>query len=123
LKSAQRRHRLDAQQRELILAKTGGNCHLCGGPAGKNWEADHVVPHMRGGSTDLSNLLPSCQECNGLRSAKSAEGIRKRFRLGVYAWPQVKAKTGLGRKLRALLDKKIAANEQKRKKRLAAGEQ
>ena len=113
--SAPRRVAPSATQRGLILEKTGGHCHLCGGPAGDDWHADHVVPHMRGGSSDLSNLLPSCRECNGLRSAKSPEGIRKRFRLGVYAWPEVKKGTRTGRKLKILMDMKIAANVRKRR--------
>lgn len=111
---APRRVAPSATRRDLILKKTGGYCHLCGGPAGEDWHADHVVPHMRGGSSDLSNLLPSCRECNGLRSAKSPEGIRKRFRLGVYAWPEVREETRIGRKLKILVDKKIAANARKR---------
>lgn len=114
--NAPKRFALTAKQRDVILKKTGGHCHLCGGPAGDDWQADHVVPQMRGGTSDLSNLLPSCSECNGLRSAKSPEGIRKRFRLGVYAWPEVKKGTRTGRKLKSLVDKKIAANARKRRK-------
>jgi len=117
--SAQKRRAPTRKKRDLIFEKTGGNCHVCGGPAGEGWHADHVVPHKRGGTSKLSNLLPSCRECNGLRSAGKPGGIRESFRIGVYARRHMKNETRLGRKLKALLDKRLKANELRRTRKKA----
>jgi len=36
---------LTKAERKIAQAKTGGTCHVCGGPTGKRWQADHLVPH------------------------------------------------------------------------------
>ena len=104
---------------KLIWLKTAGHCHFCGDQLDDDhWQADHVVPRMRAGNDDVSNLLPICPECNKLRSAKSPAGIRKRFRLGVYAWPALRDEKGdLGKLLRALIERKDSTNALKRKRR------
>jgi 5-methylcytosine-specific restriction endonuclease McrA len=62
-----RRGSLTPSVRREIWAKTGGTCHVCGGRAGKRWQADHVVPWQLGGGRTADNYLPICRECNGLR--------------------------------------------------------
>ncbi|MFZ9960585.1 MAG: HNH endonuclease, partial [Candidatus Limnocylindrus sp.] len=40
-------------------------CHWCGNnPA---TEADHLIEHDRGGTDDITNLVPACKQCNGRR--------------------------------------------------------
>ena len=71
-----RRSKLTARQRSVVLAKTAGTCHVCGGPSGSGWQADHVIPHERGGIHALDNFLPICRECNRLRWSYGPEVLR-----------------------------------------------
>ncbi|MCU0974120.1 MAG: HNH endonuclease [Burkholderiales bacterium] len=110
--------RTTRRRRELVWAKTAGHCHFCGAQLDPNdWQEDHVVPRMLGGADDPSNLLPICPECNKLRSAKSPAGIRKRFKLGLYAWPEIKRRNRLGQLLEALIERTDSANARKRQRR------
>lgn len=34
------------------------------------WEIDHIIPKSRGGSDNLSNLVPSCVDCNQSKGDK-----------------------------------------------------
>ena len=45
--------------------RASGRCHYCEGqfPA-RELTMDHVVPHVRGGRTAKSNVVPCCKECN-----------------------------------------------------------
>jgi hypothetical protein len=38
-------------ERKLILSKADGRCHICGGPVGDKWQADHVKAHSAEGRT------------------------------------------------------------------------
>jgi HNH endonuclease len=53
------------RNRRIILANHPA-CHWCGQPA---TQADHLTPVARGGSNELSNLVPACQHCNLSRQA------------------------------------------------------
>ena len=81
----ERRGSLSTAVRKQIWKKTGGTCHVCGGRAGKRWQADHVVPWHLGGSREAENYLPICRECNGLRWSHDPKLIRLILRMGVYA--------------------------------------
>src|SRR5215210_5376567 len=60
-----KRTALTKTQRELVLDKTGGRCHVCGIELEiNNFHADHVKPHITGGLHDVNNFLPSCSTCN-----------------------------------------------------------
>ena len=37
------------------------DCHWCGKPWDKTFQADHLLEHDAGGDDSLSNLVPSCQ--------------------------------------------------------------
>lgn len=52
---------------KTLFAKHGGRCAYCPSPA---THADHVVPLSKGGSNDISNLLPACAPCNLSKGAK-----------------------------------------------------
>ena len=100
-------------ERLLIAKKTGGRCHVCGDVLHPHWEADHVVPFKRGGSSKLSNLLPICKECNILRKAHRPATIRKIIRLGTYARAESKKDTELGRLILELLVSKHRESKKK----------
>src|SRR5687767_14929924 len=82
--------------RKEIWNKTRGLCHVCGDPAGKRWQADHVVPHHLRGRRAVDNYLPICRECNGLRWSHRPKVIRLIIRMGVYAKHEVRHATPLG---------------------------
>jgi 5-methylcytosine-specific restriction endonuclease McrA len=93
------RRSLTPRQRAHVFAKTAGTCHVCGGEAGKGWQADHVIPHQHGGAHSLDNYLPICKECNRLRWSYRPEVLRLMLRLGVYIKHEIRHDTKLGRRL------------------------
>jgi 5-methylcytosine-specific restriction endonuclease McrA len=59
----------DARYRRLraaILARDGGICAWCRGPART---IDHLVPLARGGTADEANLVAACARCNSAQGA------------------------------------------------------
>ena len=62
--------------RKQLLA---GNppCYWCGAPAS---EADHLIEHDRGGTDDLTNLVPACKPCNGRRGAAYKNKAKKKLK-------------------------------------------
>ena len=72
---------------------------MCGGRAGRTWQADHVVPHRLGGTHSIENYLPICRKCNVTRRSHSPEVQRVIMRLGTYARAEVKGQTELGEQL------------------------
>ena len=99
---------MNTTTRNLVKAKTGGHCHVCGGLLDDTWQVDHVIPRHQGGVAEENNYLPICRTCNRLRWSHKPKTIRRIIRLGVYAWPEYKAAkrnnkpTKLGRKLHKL---------------------
>lgn len=54
-----------AEQREKIYANGGGSCAACGIELSlTNFHADHIVPHSKGGKTELENGQALCTACN-----------------------------------------------------------
>ena len=53
-----------AAQRRLLFKLTGGLCARCKKPLTVGWHADHIVPHSRGGKTEVSNGQALCASCN-----------------------------------------------------------
>lgn len=68
--------RLDPQrsfsvgQKKEIYLRADGHCVGCGRPLDSDWHADHVVPHARGGRTEIINGQALCQPCNSRKHAK-----------------------------------------------------
>ena len=83
--------------RSMVMALTGGRCWYCGIQA---TAADHVVSQKDGGSSDRSNLVPSCQPCNSAKGAGSVEDFRRRAQRGVtgvaFSELQIVFLSGLG---------------------------
>lgn len=85
------------QLRKLIRQKTNGRCHVCGGPLGRKWQADHVRPRARGGESEYDNYLPCCSICNRAGWKSRSRVIRAILRYGVFAHKQVRGKSSFGR--------------------------
>lgn len=101
--------------RPLILAKTAGTCHICGGPAGAKWNADHVIPLAKGGGNAPDNYLPACGQCNRLRWHRDPNGIKRILQLGIYAAQQIDSGTVLGRRFDEFVRRKAVGNRKRRK--------
>lgn len=61
--------RVEKIDREYIIARDGGTCHLCGKkPLRHLIELDHLVPLSKGGNHTADNLRVSCRRCNRVRN-------------------------------------------------------
>lgn len=108
-----KRTSLSIYARQIVRWKTGGHCHICGGFLGKDWTADHIVPHMHGGKGSVDNFLPACGVCNRLRWKYDPKEIRNILELGVYAQAEIRNKTKLGAQMKKLQKRRV---DQKRKR-------
>lgn len=80
LEFADRPHRVAPSKdvRAKVHAMFGGRCAYCGKPiAPRQMRVDHVVPVYSGGANDISNYMPSCQDCNHIKSAADIESLRE----------------------------------------------
>lgn len=53
---------------EQVMTLYGKDCHYCGKP--KSNTVDHVVPLSRGGTNEITNLVPACGRCNSRKGNK-----------------------------------------------------
>lgn len=74
--------------RERVIAKTGGRCWYCGVRSDR-MTVDHIVPHSRGGTQDLGNLIPACPACNLEKEDLDYEAFRERCRRGEWFWAEL----------------------------------
>ena len=95
------RKRLTAAQRKRVLAKTDGQCHICGGKAGAEWQADHVRAYGRGGQHVEENYLAAHALCNNYRWHYLPEEFQYILKLGVWSKYQVEKGTALGEDIAA----------------------
>ena len=56
--------------RAKVFATKGSQCHYCGSDAS---QVDHMLPSSRGGSDELSNLVPACARCNHAKADLTPE--------------------------------------------------
>jgi hypothetical protein len=95
-----KRSPLTKKQRELILSKTDGRCHICGVQVdSKNFQADHVQSHSSGGKHAENNYLPSCFTCNNYRWHYSSEEIQIILKLGVWLKTKITSNAATGAEL------------------------
>jgi len=105
-------------ERPKILAKTGGQCHVYGGPIeGNQWDADHISAHSLGGKPLLDNFLPADSICNGCRWFFQPEEIQWILKLGVWLRKQIEDETKLGMQAAQAFCKQDYVRELRRKKR------
>lgn len=58
--------------RLAVFERDHYTCRYCGGRVAKP-HCDHVIPLVRGGSSELDNLVTSCQPCNNQKHAKTPQ--------------------------------------------------
>jgi 5-methylcytosine-specific restriction endonuclease McrA len=88
---------LTAAERQQVLAKTSGQCHICGGKIeGQKWQADHVMAHSAGGTHDVENYLAAHATCNNYRWDYLPEEFQYILKLGVWARTQIERGTTVG---------------------------
>lgn len=75
------RRRFSRREKNAMYAAWHGRCADCGAALGDGWHADHSVPWVRGGRTDMNNGRPLCPTCN-LRKGSSVQ-FRDAFDPGV----------------------------------------
>jgi hypothetical protein len=56
------------KHRRKLIKKGESTCWLCGLPCADDFEADHVIPHSRGGSGHRVNIRPAHGTCNRARN-------------------------------------------------------
>lgn len=111
---------LTAEERGIILGKTGGLCHICGGAIDDAfyWEADHVLRHFAGGSNDLNNYLAAHGLCNTCRWHNSPQETQWILKIGVWARGLMEGNNGdkvLGRQMLVAFVKKEKDRERRKK--------
>tara|TARA_B100000989_G_scaffold298608_1_gene288712 strand:- start:289 stop:2205 length:1917 start_codon:yes stop_codon:yes gene_type:complete len=58
-------------QRDQIFHNSKGKCQKCGIKITyKGFQADHIIPHSKGGKTEIKNGQALCQKCNSSKSNK-----------------------------------------------------
>lgn len=92
-----RRGALTPPQRHDVLNKTAGRCHVCGGKAGPDWRADHVLAHSGGGHHHADNFLAAHRLCNGYRWDYTPKEFQLILKLGSWIANEIRRQTPLGR--------------------------
>jgi hypothetical protein len=114
----QRRRSLRRDEREIILRKTKGRCHICGGliDASSYWEADHVLQQAVGGGNELDNYLAAHGLCNTIRWDHLPKEMQWLMKIGVWARKQMEGKSELGMKMLASFLENEKRREMRKKK-------
>jgi len=62
-----------------VFNKTAGHCGYCGIQLNpfERWHTDHIVPVSKGGSDELSNLIPACAHCNLSKNSLSVAEYKR----------------------------------------------
>ncbi|NNE17254.1 MAG: HNH endonuclease [Myxococcales bacterium] len=107
------RRALTSKQRDLVLQKTDGRCHICGGKVGHKWQADHVSSHAHGGAHAEDNYLAAHALCNNYRWHYLPEELQVVMKLGIWARMQVEKGTPLGMEIA----ERFVAHERRRESR------
>lgn len=71
---------ISKQDRANVYAKYNGKCAYCGVELKKGWHVDHINPLVYGGNNELSNMNPSCAECNNYKCHTNLEDYRSQLR-------------------------------------------
>ncbi|WP_413828870.1 HNH endonuclease [Methanobrevibacter sp. UBA412] len=67
-----RKRDITLTKRTLVLERDNYTCQMCGRDRydGVKLEVDHIIPVLKGGSDDISNLQTLCFDCNRGESDK-----------------------------------------------------
>lgn len=72
-------------QRRALYWVSNGYCEECGAELDpKDWHADHLYPHSKGGSTDVINGRALCPKCNNKKGDSMVSGYAQ---LHLNPWP------------------------------------
>ena len=116
-----RRRTLSASERQTVLQKTDGRCHICGGAVVVKWQADHVLAHAGGGAHSAENYLAAHALCNNYRWDYDAEEFQWVLKIGVWARLQMEKGGQLGDPmLEAFAKSQIAARRRRSRREPAA---
>lgn len=73
---------LNLEQWRQLLRRLHFRCAYCGTKlTKKNRSLDHKIPLLRGGTNDITNLVPSCLRCNQRKHLQTAEEFKKSIAL------------------------------------------
>lgn len=75
-----------AEEWNKLCDQYGNRC-VCCGRCDVRLTVDHVIPLKMGGTSNIDNIQPLCQECN---SRKNAKHIDYRTKPGILRWIQKK---------------------------------
>jgi len=62
--------------RKAVYDKYGGRCAYTGTPLNEDWQVDHIVPKILGGTDDIDNLLPVQRIVNHYKRDTNLEDFR-----------------------------------------------
>ncbi|MEN9611141.1 MAG: hypothetical protein RLZZ628_1955 [Bacteroidota bacterium] len=68
-----KRHKFSKSERDLIVNRAQRTCEYCRSLqdySPDSFEAEHIMPVVRGGSDDLGNIALACSGCNKRKSDK-----------------------------------------------------
>ncbi len=81
------RTRISSWEKKWAWEFTQGRCWYCGQHLNPFWgwdsnslHWDHIVPVKRGGTNDISNIVPACADCNRKKGALTAYQFRAKFK-------------------------------------------
>lgn len=66
-----KRRFFNRSEKAALYIAADGKCSSCGVDLGLGWHADHVIPHSKGGATDLLNGSALCAACNLRKGSKT----------------------------------------------------
>ena len=69
----------NVRERVALYLAADGKCQLCGTGLQKGWHADHVLPHSKGGDTDIANAQALCPRCNLMKGSKISMSDRYKW--------------------------------------------
>jgi 5-methylcytosine-specific restriction endonuclease McrA len=69
----------DKASRKKIFSKTNGCCTYCGKllEFSKQWHIDHIQPRAKKGNNKQQNLVPSCKDCNLLKTDRTLDEFKE----------------------------------------------
>lgn len=74
-----------SRQRQALWIIANGRCEICGIELPTDWHADHVIPHSKGGPTDVINGQALCPTCNLKKGNQMFDDLRPWQKLAMDA--------------------------------------
>jgi predicted restriction endonuclease len=110
------RNKISHEDKIAILEKTDFRCHICGQEVTeKNFHADHISAHSKGGDNNINNYLASCSFCNSYRWDYLSDEMKWILKIGVWVKTQIEFETDLGKEITQLFVEYEKKRESRRK--------